>query len=44
ILSGETSEKTQDILLLDVAALSLVIETNSGIMTPFMNVIRREIS
>ncbi|KAG2143843.1 heat shock protein 70, partial [Suillus bovinus] len=33
ILSGNTSEKTQDLLLLDVAPLSLSIETASGVMT-----------
>jgi len=37
ILSGDTSEKTQEILLLDVAPLSLGIETAGGVMTPLVS-------
>src|SRR5436189_6272271 len=33
ILTGDTSSKTQDMLLLDVAPLSLGIETADGFMT-----------
>lgn len=36
ILSGDTSSKTQKVLLLDVCALSLGIETNGGVMTPLI--------
>ncbi|KAL7267496.1 Hsp70 chaperone [Rhizina undulata] len=36
ILSGDTSSKTQEILLLDVSPLSLGIETAGGVMTPLI--------
>ena len=36
ILTGDTSEKTQDLLLLDVSPPSLVIETADGVMTPLI--------
>lgn len=36
ILSGDTSSNVQDLLLLDVAPLSLGIETAGGVMTPLI--------
>ena len=36
ILSGDTSDRTSEILLLDVAPLSLGIKTAGGVMTPLI--------
>jgi molecular chaperone DnaK (HSP70) len=36
ILSGDAAEATKDVLLLDVAPLSLGIETAGGVMTPLV--------
>ncbi|KAH9900747.1 heat shock protein 70 family, partial [Cubamyces lactineus] len=36
ILTGDTSKKIQDLLLLDVAPLSLSIKTAGGVMTPLI--------
>ncbi|CAO3649265.1 unnamed protein product [Cunninghamella blakesleeana] len=36
ILTGDTSEKTDSLLLMDVAPLSLGIETAGGVMTPLI--------
>lgn len=36
ILSGDAADATKDVLLLDVAPLSLGIETAGGVMTPLV--------
>ena len=36
ILSGDAADATKDVLLLDVAPLSLGIETAGGVMTPII--------
>ena len=36
ILSGDASDATKDVLLLDVAPLSVGIETAGGVMTPLV--------